>query len=72
MSLSRANVRLGLDESVQVFMRILVGDDTPAGDYTITITGTAGLITYSIQLHVTVVRGDEQNDGGLHQRVGIR
>jgi len=69
LRLSRAYVLLRSDESAQVVIRIVVSDDAPTGDYAITITGTAGLITHSIQLHVTVVGEDQQSHDGQHEQI---
>jgi ABC-type transport system substrate-binding protein len=71
LSLSEDHLMLSSDKSARVFLRIMVGDNTPNGDYVITITGTAETTTHSVQLHVTVVSGDDPNEDGPQQQIGI-
>lgn len=73
LTLSPSEIRLMLssDKSERVFLRILVGDDTSTGDYVITITGTAGPTTHSVQLYVTVLPGDDPNEDGQHEQIGV-
>jgi ABC-type transport system substrate-binding protein len=72
LSFTQTDLILSSDKSTRVFLRILVGDNTPTGDYVITITGTANPATHSVQLHVTVQSEDGQNQNGQHRQTGIR
>jgi ABC-type transport system substrate-binding protein len=71
LSPSETHLMLNSDESARVFLRIRISDDTATGDYVITITGAAGLTTHSVQLHVTVLSGEDPNDDGPHEQIGI-